>query len=151
MATAEERAQAIVAKRAENEKDIHLPTLGVDITIRRIGPYDFFVMGVPIPTEIDKSGKKRTLTAKEQEDVARVYFGRGIVSPKVQLDESKEREPGCVYMSDLSEDFGFIAHQLAAFSKFKEAAEAAAGFQEEEPEAEPDAGPDGDQVRGASV
>ena len=145
-----ERAQAIGAKREEKRKDIHLPTLGVDITIKRIGPYDYYVMGVEIPTEIDESGKKRPKQTKEFiRGATRVFFARGVVSPRVQMDEDKPLAPDQVYMADLADDFDFIIGAISEFSGFKEAADTAAGFPAGAEEAEASDRSDREEIRGA--
>ena len=145
-----ERALAIVAKREEKRKDIHLPTLDTDITIKKVQPYDYYVMGVSIPTEIDASGERVAKQTKEFiSDNTRVYFARGVVSPRVQLDEDKPLASDEIYISDLADDFDFIISEISVLSGFKEAADNAAVFPQEEQEAEPSAGSDSEEIRGA--
>ena len=150
--------------KARSRKEVTLPEGGEPVEIRKLTPRDFVsavataTAGVDIPTaalvpiegETPEHTRRRILSAspEAQEAVARVLLTRGVLAPKIIIDDEPLASDGEVNANDLgTRNIAFLIQEVIEFSGLGEEARAVERFREGDPEQPSVARPDGATVR----
>lgn len=129
--------QTAAAMRERNRKVITLPSSGMEITIRKLTQWDFISGGSDIPTGSMTEGKPARHASVKVEQSAReraaIIFGRGVVSPRVVVDDAAECSEDEIHIYDLADDMAFVMDEIIEFSGLGQKAAVVENFRETEP------------------
>lgn len=122
--------------RERNQKVITLPTSGLEIRIRKLTQWDFIERGLDIPLGAPSEQGAQRGRERSALDYAAIIFGRGVVEPRVVLDDGAECGAGEIHVYDLGDDIAWVMNEIQEFSGLGKKAEVVDNFREA-PQAEP--------------